>query len=311
MIKLKNITKKFNGFVAVNKVNLRIKKSEIFGLLGPNGAGKTTIISILSTLMKPTSGTAEINGYDILNEQEKVRKSIGIVFQESVLDSDLTAYDNLDFHASLYNIPKSKREKRIKEVVSLVGLSDFLYKKVYTFSGGMKRRLELARGFLHSPKVLFLDEPTLGLDPQTRRHVWDYILNLKTKEKVTILLTTHYLEEADVICDRIAIIDKGKIVVVGEPQKLKNRIKGDIIKIKVKTISEFLIKDLKNIRSIKDMKTSRNEMSILIKNAESKIAEIIDILKKHTKIETISVNKPTLEDVFLYYTGRGMRDAAY
>jgi len=308
IIKIKNLSKKFKDLTAVNKINLAINKGEIFGLLGPNGAGKTTTISMLSTLLKPSSGTAVVNGYDIGKHPAKVRDSMGVVFQDSVVDSDLTAYDNLDFHARLYKIPNDLKEKRIKEVIELVNLSEYLKKPVETFSGGMKRRLEIARGFLHHPKVLFLDEPTLGLDPQTRRHIWDYILQLRKRENITIVLTTHYLEEADFLCDRIAIIDHGKIIVLGEPGQLKNRLRGDVIKIKLSRINVNIVKMLKRIKA-KKLDIVNNEISIVTKNAESKIAGIVDILKRsnHSKIESIFIHKPTLEDVFLYYTGKEIR----
>jgi ABC-2 type transport system ATP-binding protein len=218
-----NISKRFNGIKAVDRVGLRIMEGEIFGLLGPNGAGKTTLISILSTLVKLDSGRALLNGFDVSKDAGRVRESIGMVFQESILDLDLTAHDNLDFHARLYGLKKQLREERIREVVKLVGLEKDLHRKVASFSGGMKRRLEIGRGMLHHPKVLFLDEPTLGLDPQTRKKVLDYVKRLKQKEKVTVLLTTHYIEEADYLCDNIAIIDHGRIIASGSPSELKKK----------------------------------------------------------------------------------------
>lgn len=245
IITVNKLTKKFNGITALNKVSLKINSGEIFGLLGPNGAGKTTLISILATLMRPTSGSAKLNGYDVQLNSHDVRASIGLVFQETVLDLDLTAYDNLDFHARLYGMDKKIRQARIKELVKVVGLEQHLYRKVKDFSGGMKRRLEIAKGILHFPKILFLDEPTLGLDPQTRRNVLQYIKHLQEHEKITVLLTTHYIEEADFLCDRIAIIDLGKIKIIDKPSKLKQKLK---------------------------------------------------------------TRKPTLEDVFLKYTGKGIRD---
>lgn len=239
------LSKRFNGVLALNGVSLIIKEGEIFGLLGPNGAGKTTLISILSTLRAPDSGTASLNGFDVVHDSGRVRGSIGVVFQESILDLDLTAYDNLDFHARIYKIPSAAREKLIRNASLLVGLENDLKRRVSSFSGGMKRRLEIARGMLNTPRVLFLDEPTLGLDPQARRRVWRYLRHLREKERVTILLTTHYMEEADYLCDRIAIIDRGKIVASGSPSDLKKRARG---------------------------------------------------------------HRPTLEDAFLSYTGKGIRD---
>ena len=308
IIKIRNLSKRFRDLTAVNRINLKIRKGEIFGLLGPNGAGKTTTLSILATLMSPTSGTAIVDGHDVSENPSKVRDSIGIVFQESVIDSDLTAYDNLDFHARIYKIPKELKERRIKEVIELVNLSDCLKKPVEQFSGGMKRRLEIARGLLHHPRILFLDEPTLGLDPQTRRHIWDYITDLKKKERITIVLTTHYMDEADVLCDRVAIIDKGMIIALGKPEQLKNRLGGDIIKIKMNRANGNIMKILKRLKA-KKFEVLGNEISIVTKNAESKIARILDTIKRydHSKIESVSIHKPTLEDVFLYFTGREMR----
>ena len=201
-----NLTKEFNGIVAVDKLNLEVEEGEIFGLLGPNGAGKTTTILMLCTILKPTSGSAKINGYDIVKQPNEVRKSIGIVFQDPSLDDRLTGRENLEMHAALYKVPKNIRRKRIEEVLELVELTDRADSLVKTYSGGMKRRLEIARGLIHYPKVLFLDEPTLGLDPQTREHIWRYIKELAKRENITIILTTHYMEEADFLCDRIAII---------------------------------------------------------------------------------------------------------
>lgn len=228
MIEVKNLTRKFNGFTAVNNISFEVKEGEIFGFLGPNGAGKTTTITMLTTLLKPTSGMATINGYDLVKKTDKVRENLGIVFQEPTLDLELTAYENLSFHGILYEVNQKILKERIKEVLELVDLWDRKDLLVKTFSGGMKRRLEIARGLVHHPKVLFLDEPTLGLDPQTRKHIWDYISKLQKKEKITIFLTTHYLAETE-LCGKIAIIDKGKIIEIGSPQKLKEKYKKDTV----------------------------------------------------------------------------------
>jgi|SRR3989344_4590877 len=309
-ILVENLSKNYGDFKALKEISLKINEGEIFGLLGPNGAGKSTFIHIISTLLRPTSGTAFVNGYDITKDPRNVRKSIGLVFQDTILDLELGALDNLDFHARLYNIvPVKLKEKRINELIDLVGLSNYTKRKVETFSGGMKRRLEIARGFLHNPKVLLLDEPTLGLDPQTRRHIWEHILKIRIKEKMTILLTTHYMEEADFLCDRVAIIDKGKIIAIGKPRDLKNKLKGDIVSIQVKNLNKNLINNLKKIKHIKKLEFLQDEIKLVTTNAESKIAKFVDIAKKSKVIvQSISVHKPTLEDVFLYYTGREMRD---
>ncbi|MEM7826839.1 MAG: ATP-binding cassette domain-containing protein [Candidatus Aenigmatarchaeota archaeon] len=221
-IETKNLTKCFNGLRAVDSVSLKIKKGELFGILGPNGAGKTTLILMLATIRKPTSGSAKIYNYDVVKNQDDVRRRIGIVFQDPSLDDELYGRENLELHGMLYHMNKELREKRIKEVLELVGLTKKAGMKVKTYSGGMKRRLEIARGLMHTPRVLFLDEPTLGLDPQTRRNIWDFIKRLK-RERITIILTTHYMEEAEYLCDRIAIIDQGRIIALDTPKNLKEK----------------------------------------------------------------------------------------
>ena len=224
-IKIENLTKKFGEFCAVDSISFQVKKGEIFAFLGPNGAGKTTTIKMLTTLLSPTSGKIIVNGFDSIHEQDKVRKSFGIVFQDPSLDDELTAHENIDFHGVLYGVPKELRKKRIDELLEIVELSDKKNLLVKTFSGGMKRRLEIARGLLHHPKIFFLDEPTLGLDPQTRNQIWSYIQKLNKKEGITIFFTTHYMEEAERIAQRISIIDHGKIITTGNAEELKNSTK--------------------------------------------------------------------------------------
>ena len=250
-IETDNLTKKFSDLTAVDNVSLKVNEGEIFGLLGPNGAGKTTLISMLVTLKKPTSGTAKVNGFDIHKNPDGVRKSIGIIFQDPSLDEELTAFENLELHAAMYGISKAEREKRIIEVIETVELKDRLNTVVKTFSGGMRRRLEIARALLHYPKVLFLDEPTIGLDPQTRKHVWDYIKKLKEEHGITILLTTHYMDEADSLCDRIAIIDQGKVIVLDSGKALKDSLGGDTLKIETNQ-AEKLQNALKGMKGVKD-----------------------------------------------------------
>lgn len=229
-IEVKALTKIFDKDVkAVDGISFNVKEGEILGFLGPNGAGKTTTLNMLSTLLRPTSGTATVNGHDILTEPDAVRRSIGYVFQDTTLDIELTGRENLDFHGRLYALDRNTRQQRIKELLELVQLTDRADNFVKTYSGGMKRRLEIARGLLHHPKVLFLDEPTLGLDPQTRRSIWEHIQRLNQEKNVTIILTTHYTEEADYLCKRILIIDFGKIVVLNTPDNLKARLEGDVV----------------------------------------------------------------------------------
>lgn len=307
-IKVEELTKKFNGLVAVDNISFSIKPGEIFGLLGPNGAGKTTTISMLSTILEPTSGTASVNGYNIANNQDDVRKSIGIVFQDQSLDEELTAYENMDFHGRLYRISKEVRQKKIIELLKLVELEERKNDLVKTFSGGMRRRLEIARGLLHEPKVLFLDEPTLGLDPQTRNHLLEYIKKLNMDKNITIILTTHYMEEADKLCNTVAIIDKGKIATLDTPKNLKDGIGVDMITIESSDSNQLKSK-LKSLQGVKNIKAHNGTITISLQNAEKRIAEIVSISNSNKfSIGSIAIHKPTLEDVFLHYTGRTIRE---
>lgn len=302
MISTKNLTKKFEKLIAVDNLNLEIKEGEIFGLLGPNGAGKTTTIFMLTTLKPPTSGTATINGYDIVKDSDKVRKSIGIVFQDPSSDEILTGYENLKLHGWLYDMPDDLKERRIKEVLELVDLTNRKDDLVKKYSGGMRRRLELARGLMHHPRVLFLDEPTLGLDPQSRDYIWSYIEKLAKEEKITIVLTTHYMDEADKLCDRLAIIDYGKIVVLGTPEELKKELGGDIIKLRGKNLK---LEPLKNLSYVKNIAASSEEVCLTVEDANMHIQ---DILNNVGKVDSTEIRSPTLDDVFIHYTGRGIRE---
>jgi ABC-2 type transport system ATP-binding protein len=305
-IEVKSLSKHFNGLKAVDNISFSVAKGEIFGLLGPNGAGKTTTISILATILSPSSCEATVCGYDVCGEPDNIRRCIGIVFQDPSLDEKLTARENLDFHARMYNIPGDERKKRIEEVLVMVKLSDRANSLVETFSGGMRRRLEIARGLMHKPKVLFLDEPTLGLDPQTRQVIRKHILELKEKYGVTIILTTHYMDEADKLCDRIAIIDHGKIIALDTSERLKASLGGDLVILKGENLSKIKseLKDLSE--KIKEFDSS---MSLSVKNAEKAVPKIMRIAdKKKVNVESISMKKPTLDDVFLHYTGRSIRE---
>ncbi|MEF8848803.1 MAG: ATP-binding cassette domain-containing protein [Candidatus Thermoplasmatota archaeon] len=308
IIKTKNLTKKFNGFTAVDSVSFSVKEGEIFGFLGPNGAGKTTTAKMLTTLLIPTSGYAEISGYNILEDKDKVRKNIGVVFQEPALDTELTGRENLEYHARMYAIPRKKRKDRIREVLELVDLKDKKDLLVKKYSGGMKRRLEIARGLMHSPTVLFLDEPTLGLDSQTRRAIWDYIKNMNKNENTTIFLTTHYMEEADKLCNRIGIIDNGKILEMDDTKSLKDSIGNDVITLKTKNIGK-LLSLLKQFDWIQKAKRHDNYLTLGVEKGEEKIPLIIDLAHKNdVRIRSIDVHKPTLDDVFLAITGRSIRN---
>lgn len=292
---------------AVDNLSLDIHDNEVFGLLGQNGAGKTTIIHMLATLLKPTSGTASVNGYDIVNEPAKVRSSIGIVFQAPSSDDMLTGHENLKLHSLLYKVPRQVREKRISDVLELVGLTDRRRDQVKKYSGGMRRRLEIARGILHKPKILFLDEPTLGLDPRSRESMWKYIQRLVKDEKITIILTTHYMEEADILCDRIGIIDRGKIIALDTPAKLKEMVGGDdIIKLRVeeKNAQDFdiLLKDFSFIHKI-----GTNVDGSIILSVENAGRNLPKILKK-IDVESVEFSSRNLNDVFIRFTAQNTKE---
>jgi ABC-2 type transport system ATP-binding protein len=306
LITIQNLVKRYENLTAVDGLHLDIHENEVFGLLGSNGAGKTTIIHMLATLLKPTSGTATVNGYDIIKESAKVRASIGIVFQAPSSDDMLTGYENLKINSLLYGIPRHLRENRIDWVLDLVGLTERKDDQVKKYSGGMRRRLEIARGLIHKPKVIFLDEPTLGLDPSSRESMWRYIQRLAKEEKITIILTTHYMEEADKLCDRIGIIDKGKIIALDTPSKLKARIGGDIIKLKAKQNNILSIEILKHftfVRKIEDM----NDERLLILSVDN-ASYNLPIILKQIDVESVEVTSRTLNDVFLHFTGRNIRE---
>lgn len=301
-IKTESLTKNFGKITAVYELDLEVKEGEIFGLLGPNGAGKTTLISMLCTILKPTSGRAWVNGFDIVKEPGKVRKSIGIVFQQASVDDLLTGRENLALHNLLFEVPKAIRKQRIEEVLSIVNLEKRADDFVNTYSGGMRRRLELARGIMHHPEILFLDEPTLGLDPQTREHIWDYIKDLARKECMTILLTTHYMEEAEQLCDRVAIIDYGKIKALDSPGALISRIAGDVVTIKQR------IRDIEGIRKLDYVMKAEEKDELLYISIKDAGKHLQDLLSNTGPIDFVEVRRGTLNDVFLHYTGREIRE---
>lgn len=309
IIEAENLTKIYRGDIrAVNGIDLKIEKGEIYGFLGPNGAGKTTTIKILSTLLKPTSGIAWINGMDVIRDQEKVRKIIGLVPQDISVDDDLKGMENLELQASFYGIGKGEARKKAKELLELVDLYHARDRYVSTYSGGMRKRLDLISGLIHEPEVLFLDEPTLGLDVQTRTKMWEYIDRLRKDLGITIFITTHYLEEADRLCDRIGIIDKGKIVVEGRPDELKNNVGFDVIYIKSEDASKLVsfLNGAMNVEILED-KTLR----FSVHNGEEYIPILLHrIYQAGLKIKSINIQKPSLDTVFLKYTGREMREDA-
>jgi ABC-2 type transport system ATP-binding protein len=299
LITVKNLVKKYADSKALDGLSFEVNDNEIFGLLGPNGAGKTTLIHILATLLKPTEGGAIVNGFDVLHNATKVRQSIGVVFQAPSSDDILTGYENLKVHALLYGIPRKLREKRISEVLELVGLEDRKNDQVKKYSGGMRRRLEIARGLLHHPKVFFLDEPTLGLDPKSRETMWKYIKKMVREEKVTIILTTHYMEEADMLCDRIGFITNGKIIALDSPSKLKQEIGGDIVKITFKDRIP-LDKDFTKFDFVHKVEQRENSVIIYMEKVNSNLHMLI---KDLDGVQTIEYRKPTLNDVFLKLSG--------
>jgi len=303
VIQVEHLVKKFKDITAVNDVSFEVEEGEIFGFLGPNGAGKTTTINILCTLLKPTSGRATLNGFNVTTQQNQVRQSIGLVFQDPSLDDYISALENLRFHAFIYHVPPRLRQNRIEESLKMVELWERRHSIVKTYSGGMKRRLELARGLLHQPKVLFLDEPTLGLDPQTRNRLWEYILRLRQEKKMTIFMTTHYMDEAE-NADRIAIIDHGRIVALDTPAALKQQTGGDIIELKTAN-DELALAELKQRYQI-EARHDGGGLSFEIANGDQFIPALVSGLS--VRILSISLHRPTLDDVFLKLTGRQLRD---
>ncbi len=287
-----------------------METGEIFGLLGPNGAGKTTTVSMLCTILKPTSGSATVNGYDIVHEANQVRKSIGIVFQDPSIDDRLPGRENLYMHANLYGVPASEQRDRIDRILKLIELQDRADDMLRTYSGGMRRRLELGRGLIHFPKVLFLDEPTVGLDPQTRDHIWKYIKELKETHDITVVLTTHYMDEADRLSDRIGIIDHGKLVILDTPAKLKDTLEGDVVVVhanNITALSDLVTKWLGfDKKAIVD-----GALEVTVHNGKSAMPRIMELAAQNNiYVESLLLREPNLEDVFLHYTGRTIREDA-
>jgi ABC-2 type transport system ATP-binding protein len=307
IIETKQLTKSFNGLLAVNNLNVSVESGEIFGLLGPNGAGKTTTINMLCTILKPTSGTAKVNGFDVVKEATQVRRSIGIVFQDPSIDDRLTGRENLTMHANLYGVSPGEQRERVNRILNLVELEDRADDLMRTYSGGMRRRLELGRGLIHYPKVLFLDEPTLGLDPQTRDHIWTYIRDLKKTHDITIVLTTHYMDEADRLSNRIGIMDNGQIIALDSPVNLKDTLEGDVIMVKASN-SEMLTALVSEHMDLKKINLIDGTLEITVKYGKKVVPRIIELASQNgIFIESILLREPNLEDVFLHYTGRTIR----
>ncbi|MEN8263957.1 MAG: ATP-binding cassette domain-containing protein [Nitrospirota bacterium] len=303
IIKVENLTRRFGNITAVDNASFDVEEGTIFGFLGPNGAGKTTTINILCTLISATSGRASISGYDCSRQSSEVRKSIGIVFQDTTLDKDLTAYENLMFHAYLYKVKRSDIKERVHEALHLVDLYERRNDLVKKFSGGMKRRLEVVRGLLHRPRVLFLDEPTLGLDPQTRASLWDFIADLPRRHNITVFMTTHYMEEAEV-CNRISIIDNGKIITTGTPDELKKTMGGDVIYVRTSDNKKARL-EIERLFKLEVM-DKNGELYFTSSRGDACIPEIIKTIGE--TVLSVRLQRPTLNDVFLKMTGRGIRE---
>lgn len=309
IVEVEKLTRKFGDFTAVDSVSFDVGRGEIFGFLGPNGAGKTTTINMLCTLLKPTSGSARVNGFDIQGAQDKVRQSIGVIFQESSLDEQLTAEENLRFHARMYGVQSEVFKRRSRVLIEMLDLSEKIAELVEVYSGGMKRRLEIARGLLHHPKVLFLDEPTIGLDPQTRRHIWGYLNTLRDRKSVTMFMTTHYLEEAE-NCDRIAIIDHGEIVALDSPEDLKALVGGDIITLRTSD-NQMACGQLQEIDGVTSRFGPDDQLILETERGDQMVPRLVEALSsgpRAVRIESVNLRRPTLEDVFIKLTGHAMRE---
>ena len=310
-IEVDHLTKKFGELIAVNDVSFNVEQREIFGLLGPNGAGKTTLIRILTTLTPPTSGTARVGGRDIVSDPDGVRRTLGVIPQAFTSDQDLTAQENMAIHAKLYGVPANERDALIDRLLESVELLKFRDALVKTFSGGMRRRLEIARGLVHSPKIMFLDEPTTGLDPVSRTHVWEMIRSLRDKSDLTILLTTHYMEEADKLCDRIAIVDHGKLAALDTPVRLKDSVPGtEIVEAEFEGSPENWIEQLRALDHATGATEHDGVFHITSHDGPVTVAALMDTARaKKVTVKRVSVQSTTLDDVFLHYTGTALRDA--
>jgi ABC-2 type transport system ATP-binding protein len=305
-IEITDLCKTFGSFKAVDNLTLKVKQGEIFGLLGPNGSGKTTTINMVSGLSLPTSGTVRVMGYDVRHEARKVRQILGSVPQETALYEELTAWANMDFHADLFGIPRKEKKERITRILELVQLLDRKNSRVGTFSGGMKRRLALGRALLHEPQLIYLDEPTLGVDVQARRVIWDYILSLREQGK-TVLITTNYLEEAQALCERLAIIDQGKLIAVDTPQHLKQTYGGSVIELETAQ-PIAAVNDIRALEGVKEVVQDKAHLKITTEGTSNVVPQIINIASQEGDIRDISVREPNLDEIFLRLTGTELRD---
>ena len=309
-VEVENITKRFGNFCAVDHVQFEVGRGEVFGLLGPNGAGKSTLIRMLTTLVPPTSGTARVNGFDIVRNPNEVRQSIGVIPQAMTSDLDLSAIENMTIFAKLYGIPRERRKRTIKELLEAVDLAQWADKPVKMFSGGMRRRLEIARGLVHEPKIFFLDEPTTGLDPVSRVAVWEMLSRLKRERDLTILVTTHYMDEADKLCDRIAIVDHGKLVAFDSPLKLKASIPGkNILEVSFSQTPADWVETVKSLPDVAEVKIDDNIFRISSNNGPRTTVALMEAARNaRVTVTSLSVQSTTLDDVFVHYTGHQLRD---
>ncbi len=312
-IEVERLTKRFGELVAVNEITFQVREGEIFGLLGPNGAGKTTLIRMLTTLTPSTSGAARVAGHDINREADGVRKSIGVIPQALTSDPELTAEENLLIHAKLYGVPAEKRPALIRNLLVAVDLEKFGGELVRNFSGGMRRRLEIARGLVHSPKILFLDEPTTGLDPVSRTSVWGMINKLKEQSRLTILLTTHYMDEADKLCERIAIVDHGKLVALDTPTRLKDSVPGtDVVEAEFENAPANWQDELRGLAQAADVNERDGLTHISSHDGGETVGALMELAhRRSVRVKRVTVQSTTLDDVFLHYTGRQLRDATH
>ena len=310
-IEVENIVKKFGIFTAVDGISFSVEHGEIFGLLGPNGAGKSTLIRMMTTLIEPTSGTARVDGFDVRRAANEVRKIIGVIPQATTTDLDLSAEENMLIFAKLYGVPRDRRKRVIGELLEAVELSQWGDKPAKNLSGGMRRRLEIARGLVHQPSVFFLDEPTTGLDPASRVGVWEMLARLKKERDLTILLTTHYMDEADKLCDRIAIVDHGKLVALDSPLKLKASVPGsNILEVSFSSVPDGWLETLKGLPDVQEVKSEDHAFRILSNNGPVTTVELVEAaLRAGVTFNSLSVQSTTLDDVFMHYTGRQLRDA--
>jgi ABC-2 type transport system ATP-binding protein len=312
-VEVKDLTKRFGDFCAVDRLNFQVENGEIFGLLGPNGAGKSTLIRMLTTLVPPTSGTATVNGFDVVQNANGVRNSIGVIPQAMTSDLDLSAIENMSIFAKLYGLPRDKRKQMIKDLLKAVDLEQWADKPVKLFSGGMRRRLEIARGLVHEPKIFFLDEPTTGLDPVSRVAVWEMLARLKRERDLTIIVTTHYMDEADKLCDRIAIIDHGKLAALDSPLKLKASIPGkNILEVSFSHLPPGWEDKLRALPDVAEIKSEDKAFRLSTNNGLRTTSALMDLAREaDVALTSLSVQSTTLDDVFVYYTGHQLRDALH